>query len=106
MPKQGLAGVTELLGDLYRELSPIVRACVFTGIGLGLLATVGWLVFGPSTGILIIPTSLGALGFLVFVFCLPAFAGGILGCLVGVLIEVVFGKGDSPGGRGKPTRRK
>src|SRR5262245_593259 len=33
MPKSGLAGLGELFRDLWRELTPIVRTCLFAGLG-------------------------------------------------------------------------
>jgi hypothetical protein len=106
MPKQGWEGITELLGDLWRELTPIVRTCVFTGMGLGLLATISWLVFGPSIEMIFIPLSIRALGVLVFILCIPAVIGGVVGCGVGVLIELIFGKGEPTSGKYKSKRRR
>jgi hypothetical protein len=36
MPQKDLGSLSELLADLWRELSPIVRVCFFLGFGLGI----------------------------------------------------------------------
>jgi hypothetical protein len=106
MSLQGWEGIVELIRDLWRETTPIVRTCLFTGMGLGMMTTFGWLIFGPSTGILIVPTRFFAFGVLVFVLFLPAFVGAFLGCFVGVLIELLLGKGEPPSAKGKSRRRR
>jgi hypothetical protein len=105
MPKQGWEGVTELIGDLYRETTPIVRTCLFGGAGLGLIVTIWFFAAGPNTGILIIPRSLAALSVLAFLFFVPTIIGGFVGCFFGVLLEIILGKNDRPGG-GNSTRRR
>lgn len=99
MPKQGWEGAWELVDDLWRELPPILRVCVFAGIGLSLVATVFLVLIGLSSGIWIIPDTLGALSVLLFLLLVPALIGAILGTFVGVVLELVFGKKDLPPGR-------
>jgi hypothetical protein len=99
MPKQGWEGFGELVGDLWRELSPIVRGGVFTGFGLGVLTTVYYMAFGPSTGVWFVPLSPTAAGFLLCLLFMPAFLGAFAGCVVGVVLEMILGKGGSSRGR-------
>jgi hypothetical protein len=107
MPEQGIEGLGELLGDLYRELSPIVRNCMFGGMGVGFLATAGWFVLGPSTDILLVPTSIRAGLVLLFLFCLPTVFCGFVGCFVGVALEfLIKGKDEPSAGKRKPKRRR
>lgn len=104
MPKQGMEGLGELLGDLFKELSPLVRGSLFTGLGLGVLATIALFIWTPDTGVWYIPLGGTGLGFLLFLLFVPAMLGAFVGCIAGVIIELLIGKKEPPsnkrGGRG------
>ncbi len=102
MPKQGREGLAELLGDLWRELTPVVRTCLFAGMGLGFFLGLYFILQVPGDeavdAALWVPLRL----VLVMVVGLTAL-GGFLGTAAGVLLELlVFGKDGAP----PPKRRR
>jgi hypothetical protein len=107
MSKQGWEGLGELLGDLYRELTPVVRFCLFGGmaLGFGLAFYVIYRVSDDGSN-----ESLGYIvaraEFRVFfgILCVLTFAGAFVGTTVGVLLEVLFGGRDGSDKK-KPPRR-
>ena len=105
MPKQGREGLGELLGDLWRELSPVVRICLFGGMVIGFFAalyfTLGipaeegqsWLVLRTEARVLFV------------LLCVLTFAGAFGGLVLGVTVELVFGIEHPPDGK-KGRRRR
>jgi hypothetical protein len=96
MPKQGREGLSELLGDLWHELTPVVRTCLFAGMGLGFFLALYFMLQVPKDeavdAALWVPLRL----VLVMVVGLTAL-GGFLGTAAGVLLEIlVFGKDGAP----------
>jgi hypothetical protein len=106
MPKQGWAGLGELLGDLYRELTPVVRFCLFGGMALGF--GLAWYVIyrisddgsHESWGYII---ARAELRILFGILCVLTFAGAFIGTTIGVLVEVLFG-GQDGSDKKKPRR--
>jgi hypothetical protein len=87
MPKKDLNDLGGLLGDLWKELSPVVRTFLFLGLAGGVLTGV-LLLFGlPSdysvrlAGRILIWVGLGLV-----------VAGGVLGLLAGVVVETVIAR--------------
>ena|SRR5579883_2716537 len=105
MPKQGREGLAELLGDLWRELSPVVRVCLFGGMGVGfftaLYLTLGippeqgqsWLVLRAEARVLFV------------MLCVLTFAGAFAGLVLGVTVELVLGIEDRTDGGKRRGRR-
>jgi hypothetical protein len=98
MPKQGREGLSELLGDLWHELTPVVRTCLFAGMGLGFVLTLYFMLQVPGDEAadvaLSVPVPLRLV--LVMVVGLTAL-GGFLGTAAGVLLEIlVYGKDGAP----------
>jgi hypothetical protein len=98
MSKQGREGLGELLGDLRHELTPVVRTCLFAGMGLGFFLALYFMFQVPADEAvdvaLSVPVPLRLV--LVMVVGLTVF-GGFFGTAAGVLVELlVFGKGGAP----------
>jgi hypothetical protein len=107
MSKQGWEGLSELLGDLYRELTPVVRFCLFGGMALG-FGLAFYLIYRMSDdgsheywGYII---ARAELRLLFGKLCVLTFTGAFIGTTVGVLLEVLFG-GQDGSGKKKPPRR-
>jgi hypothetical protein len=103
MPKQGWAGLGELLRDLYRELTPVVRICLFAGmtIGFALGLYIAYRVPGDESWNLF--TLRLEIRLLFLLLCGLTFLGAILGTAFGVTLELVFGAKDGPA---KKIRRR
>jgi hypothetical protein len=93
-----------LLDDLWRELSPVVRICLFAGMGLGFFTALYLMIGIPPEeehSWFVLRTELRVLFVMLFVL---TFAGAFAGLVLGVTIELVFGIEDPPDG--KKRRRK
>jgi hypothetical protein len=94
MPKQGMEGFGELLGDLWRELTPVVRACLFGGMALGFALSVYLILRIPAEephSYMVARAELRVILFMVFGL---TFLGAFAGTAVGVSLELLFGKKD------------
>src|SRR4051812_16467354 len=104
MPKRDLRDFRGMLADIFREVSPAVRAGMAAGIALGALAAFLVLRQVPEepgqltraverrfTYPLLIYTGIGLMA-----------AGGFVGCLAGVLIEALAGAFRKRPGKPRP----
>lgn len=107
MPERGRRGLHGLFGDLYRELSPPVRICLFAGLGLGFMLGVYFVASVPpdqAAGRPVYRTDPRL--FALFILGLTV-GGAVLGCVAGVLLDFALRR---DGGmhdkkrRGKKTR--
>lgn len=94
MPKQGREGLSELLSDLWHELTPVVRTCLFAGMGFGFFVTL-YLANGvpadePRRAMFV------EIRLFIVLFFVLTFVGGFVGLAVGVGLEYVFGIKDDP----------
>ena len=93
MPKRGWEGLGELLGDLYRELTPVVRFCLFGGMALG-FGLAFYVIYRGSDdgsheywGYMLARAELRVL---FGILCVLTFTGAFVGTTVGVVLEVLF----------------
>lgn len=97
MPKKDLNSFGGLLGDLWQELSFIVRAFLFLGLAAGLTVMVLWIIsINSDASVRLVGRSIIALGF-GFVAL-----GGVAGLVVGVIVESTINRFRSR----KNSRRK
>jgi hypothetical protein len=109
MPKQGLRGIWELIRDLWRELTPVVRTCLFVGLGIGFLLGINYLLglqadyarLNRDNRVEYRTILLPRLAILVGITIL----GGVLGTAVGVAVEFTFRESDASEKK-KPWYRK
>jgi hypothetical protein len=114
MPKQGWEGLGELFADLWRELSPTVRYCLFGGMALGFglglyfifrtsadetAANVGYIAARAEFRLLFA------------ILCGLSVVGALLGTGLGVTLELLLGNRDGtdkkkPRGKGGKSNRR
>jgi hypothetical protein len=104
----------QMLGDILRETSPVMRCCVLAGLGVGVGAALWIIVPMVSTGAATavyrgrgrrFDVAIGGL-----IFCGGALGGIVAGLVVGVVIELIlehlFGiKFEAPGKKKRNRRR-
>jgi hypothetical protein len=105
MRKEGWAGFFEALGDVLREVSPIVRAGIVLGFLAG-LGVVGYLTFSPIGDDPTDSSLLFARRLVLVIWIAIILAGGFLGLLAGTVVELIWHKFRQPPPGRRPRRAK
>ena len=104
----------QMVGDIVRETSPVMRCCFLTGLGIGVGAAIWFIVPMVSTKAVTAAYGLRgrrldiAFGALIFLGCVVA--GMVVGLVAGAVIETIlehlFGiKFEAPGTKKRKRRR-
>jgi Na+/proline symporter len=87
MPKKDFNDLGGLLGDLWRELSPIVRIGLFLGMAAGAVVTILWLNSYPAdNSVRLVARTLILLGLVLMA------VGAVVGLLLGVVVETIVNR--------------
>ena len=110
MSKHGILGLWDLVRDLWRELTPIVRCCLFAGVALGLsVGLVYVLRLPPDYGRLVSGNRIQYPTILVprlAIVLVGAFLGGLVGTAIAVVTEMMFGRPEGIDGKKRQHRHK
>jgi hypothetical protein len=99
MSRQGVHGLWDLFRDLWRELNLLTRSCLFSGLVLGLLAGLVYVLrlppdyglLGPGNRVVYRTILLPR----VVIVLAAAIMGGLVGTTTGVVADMAFGRPDT-----------